>query len=372
MNGQLLTLFLCGDVMTGRGIDQILALPADPKLHEPYVNDARQYVELAEQKYGQIAKPVRNRYIWGFAIETLMEMNPAARIINLETSVTTSDRYWKGKDIHYRMSPGNLGCLAAAQIDCCTLANNHVLDWGYMGLTETLQSLKDVGLKPTGAGINEAEARAPAVLPTGTGHRLLVFGRATPGSGVPPAWAAAEGRAGVALLPGLTGKTFAEFAKTIDAARRNDSDLVIASIHWGGNWGYEIPFEQRQFAHRLIDEAGVDIVHGHSSHHVKGIEVYRGRLILYGCGDLITDYEGISGMETFRGDLGLLYFPQIDPASGSLKALSMQPTQMRQMQLRRPADEDIVWLRNTLNREGRQFGTRVHAADDGTFQLQWQ
>jgi len=47
----------------------------------------------------------------------------------------------------------------------------------------------------------------------------------------------------------------------------------------------------------------VDIVHGHSSHHVKGIEVHRGKLILYGCGDFIDDYEGIKGYEAFRDDL---------------------------------------------------------------------
>jgi poly-gamma-glutamate capsule biosynthesis protein CapA/YwtB (metallophosphatase superfamily) len=365
------TLFLCGDVMTGRGIDQILSDPADPELHEPYVKDARQYVALAEQEHGHIELPVEDQYLWGFGLEVLRKVDPAVRIINLETAVTTHDTYWKGKGIHYRMSPENIGCLTAARIDCCTLANNHVLDWHYRGLTETLNSLHRVGLKTAGAGSNEEEAAAPAVLTSAAGNRILVFGLATLDSGVSPAWAAAADRAGICFLPDLSDVSFDKTAKTIAAARRNDSDIIVVSIHWGGNWGYAISDDQRAFAHRLIDQAAVDIVHGHSSHHVKGIEVYHGRLILYGCGDLITDYEGISGNETFRGDLGLMYFPQIDPATGALRALRMQPTQMRRLQLCRPSEQDVAWLRNVLNREGRRFGTSVLLGQDGMLELKW-
>lgn len=364
------TLFLCGDVMTGRGVDQILSHPGDPALHESYVKDARRYVRLAEQKHGHVGLPVGNDYIWGFGVEALRKANPAARIINLETAVTTSNSYWKGKGIHYRMSPENLGCLTAAQVDCCTLANNHVLDWGYSGLNETLRSLRQVGLKTAGAGSNEDEARAPAVLSTHLGNRILVCSLATYDSGAPPDWAAAEDRPGIGFLPDLSDKAFARTAETVAGARRRDCDIVVVSIHWGGNWGFEIPNEHREFAHRLIEEAGVDVVHGHSSHHVKPIEVHRGRLILYGCGDLITDYEGIPGREQFRGDLGLMYFPQIEPDTGRLSALRMQPTRIRQMQLRRPPNEDVAWLGNVLNRQCRRFGTSVRLAEDGMLQLQ--
>ena len=57
---------------------------------------------------------------------------------------------------------------------------------------------------------------------------------------------------------------------------------VVVSIYWGPNWGYPIPKDQRRLAHALIEEAGISIVHGHSSHHAKAIEIYRERLILYG------------------------------------------------------------------------------------------
>ena len=70
-------------------------------------------------------------------------------------------------------------------------------------------------------------------------------------------------------------------------------------------------------------EAGIHVVHGHSSHHFKGIEVYRNRPILYGCGDFLNDYEGIGGHRRFRGELALMYFPILDPATGDLLSLDL-------------------------------------------------
>ncbi|UCH80070.1 MAG: CapA family protein, partial [Nitrospiraceae bacterium] len=75
------------------------------------------------------------------------------------------------------------------------------------------------------------------------------------------------------------------------------------------------PSDQKEFARKLIDKAGIDIIHGHSSHHVKGIEIYNEKLIIYGCGDFLNDYEGIRGYENFRDDLGLMYFVIVDPSS---------------------------------------------------------
>jgi hypothetical protein len=60
-----LRVFLCGDVMTGRGIDQALPHPVDPVLYEPYVRDAREYVDLAEKAHGAFQRPVTFDYIWG-------------------------------------------------------------------------------------------------------------------------------------------------------------------------------------------------------------------------------------------------------------------------------------------------------------------
>ena len=132
-------LFLCGDVMTGRGIDQVLPHPCDPALYEDYVESAMDYVQLAEAANGAIPRSVDPAYIWGVALDEFARMRPNARIINLETSITRSEDH-APKGINYRMSPANADCLRAAGIDCCVLANNHVLDWGRRGLLDTLET----------------------------------------------------------------------------------------------------------------------------------------------------------------------------------------------------------------------------------------
>ncbi|MBU1263749.1 MAG: CapA family protein, partial [Gammaproteobacteria bacterium] len=147
-----MTLFLCGDVMTGRGIDQVLPHPGDPVLHEGYATSALDYVALAERANGPIPRPAEFAYVWGDALAEWARVAPDLRIVNLETAVTRRDDWQRGKGIHYRMHPANVPCLTAAGIDCCVLANNHVLDWGYAGLAETLETLRRAGLQRAGAG----------------------------------------------------------------------------------------------------------------------------------------------------------------------------------------------------------------------------
>jgi poly-gamma-glutamate capsule biosynthesis protein CapA/YwtB (metallophosphatase superfamily) len=366
----LLTLFLCGDVMTGRGVDQVLPHAGNPILYEQYMKSATGYVELAEEANGSIPKPVEYSYIWGDALAELERMKPDVRIINLETAVTRSDAVEKNKSVNYRMHPDNIPCITAANVDCCALANNHVLDWGYSGLFETLKTLKMAGIKTAGSGWNIQEARAPAVMSiTGKG-RVLVFSFGSETSGIPLSWAASPDRPGVNMLLNFSEKTIRGIRDTIGQIKRGN-DIVVASIHWGGNWGYEVPRDQREFAHLLIDEAGADVVHGHSSHHVKGIEVYKEKLILYGCGDFLNDYEGISGHEAYRGNLVLMYFVSTDPSTGNLISLHMTPMQIKRLRLNRALDNDVLWLKNVLNREGKKFGTSVALDADNTLMLRW-
>jgi poly-gamma-glutamate synthesis protein (capsule biosynthesis protein) len=290
------TLFLCGDVMTGRGVDQILAHPGDPGIFESYAKDAGEYVALAEAANGPVPRRVHDAYIWGDAIAELAHVAPRARIANLETSITRSGSPSRGKGIHYRMHPDNVGCLASARIDVCALANNHVLDFGLTGLGETLDTLRHAGIKTTGAGATLDDAQAPAVVPLVAGSKLIVVSMADASSGVLSDWGARRAR------------------------------------------------------------AGVDLVHGHSSHHPRPIEVYRDRLILYGCGDFLNDYEGIGGHEQYRGDLALMFFPTL--VQGRLTRFAMTATQIQHFRANVAPDVGVRWLMETLNREGRQFGTR--------------
>ena len=293
---------------------------------------------------------------------------PDVRIINLETAITESDDYWKRKGINYRMHPENVLCLNAAKIDCCAIANNHVLDWGYAGLVETLATLEQVNMKSAGAGRNITDAQAPAVMEVYDKGRVLVFAYASPTSGVPRDWAATNSRPGVNFLADLSQQTVRQITAQVQKVKR-ERDIVVASIHWGDNWGYEIPDEQRDFSHQLIDEAGVDVIHGHSSHHPKGIEVYQDRPIVYGCGDFLNDYEGISGHEEYRDDLVLMYVVTMQPRSSKLVRFEMVPFQIKRFKLNYVSREDAQWFRDTMNRECARFGGHVELSETDRWTL---
>jgi poly-gamma-glutamate synthesis protein (capsule biosynthesis protein) len=362
-----ISMFLSGDVMTGRGIDQVLPHPVRPVLYEPYVQDAREYVQLAEAAHGPIARPVDFAYIWGDALEELERVGQDARIVNLETSVTSNEEPWLYKEIHYRMNPKNVASITAARIDCCCLANNHVLDWGYPGLIETLETLDAARVSHAGAGLNAAKAAAPAVLNAADKGRVLLFAFGSVTSGIPPEWCATEHRPGLNVLMNLSEDTARRIAAEIRSYKR-PGDVAVVSIHWGGNWGYGISAEQIDFAHRLIEE-GVDLIHGHSSHHVKAIEIYRERLILYGCGDFITDYEGIGGYEEFRGDLVLMYMVKMDAQHGRLLEVRLIPMQSRRFRLNRVSKTDAQWLCDLVNDLGTPFTTKAQLGDDNSIAL---
>jgi poly-gamma-glutamate synthesis protein (capsule biosynthesis protein) len=344
----MIRLCLAGDIMLGRGIDQILGRPCHPQLHEAYIQSALDYVDLAERESRVIPRGVSCRYVWGDAGAVLANMQPTATVANLETAIT-DDGEPQPKGINYRMSCSNAAGLRDLGAACFALANNHVLDWGAQGLNDTLRTLSGLSVPFAGAGPNLRAAAAPAVLPLPTGRRLLVFAMACRDSGVPAAWAAKAKKAGVHVLESLDASSIERVARLI-AAEKRPGDLAVVSIHWGDNWGYEAPPSHRGFARVLVSTAGADIVHGHSSHHPKAWEINNGKLILYGCGDLINDYEGISGYEAYRGTLSALYFADVDEVDGRLAVLTVVPFRIERFRLHRADESDARWLSDTLNR----------------------
>ncbi|MGN9779649.1 CapA family protein [Micromonospora sp. H33] len=347
-----LTLLLGGDVMTGRGVDAILGRPAPPDLREQAVRDAREYVALVEAANGPVPRPAPPQRLWGEALDLLDTVAPDVRIVNLETAVTGRGTHDPTKGIHYRMHPANVAALTAARLDVCVLGNNHCLDFGPVGLADTLDALAGAGVATAGAGPDATAAWRPAAVPLADG-RLLVWSVAAPSSGVPPHWAATGDRPGVAYLPEVSAASAEALAARI-TAEAGPGDRVVVSVHWGTNWGYDVPPEHVAFAHRLVD-AGVDMVHGHSSHHARPVEVYRDRLILYGCGDLVDDYEGIGGYEAYRPELRLLWLPTLDRETGRLRCLRAAPVRMRRLRLERAGPEDARWLADLLGGFGAPF-----------------
>ena len=326
------SLFLCGDVMTGRGIDQALPHPCGPRIFESYMKSAGGYIRIAEEANGPIPAPVEFSYIWGDALDELDRRQINHRIINLETAVTRSDDA-VAKGINYRMSPENFPCITAAGIDCCVLANNHVLDWGEAGLVETLETIEGAGIAVSGAGRDADAAVQPVTLSLRGGGRLLVFAAAHESSGVPRYWAAGRGRPGVHRLPDLSAGTARELAEGINGVRQSN-DRVVVSLHWGGNWGYHVPDEQRRFAHALIDSGAV-----------------------------------IGGHEVVRPDLVLMYLPELRKSDGALMRLTMVPFRIRNFRLNHASAEDAAWLAEVLDLQCRGFGAKVRLGQDETLML---
>lgn len=362
------TIALCGDVMSGRGVDQILPHPSAPRIHESYAASALDYVELAERASGPIPRKVEWDYLWGDALDALRAARPDAFVINLETAVTASEEF-EPKGINYRMHPNNMPCLTAAGVDCCALANNHVLDWGAAGLADTLQALGANAIRAAGAGVDAEKAAAPAIIECEGRGRILVFAFAAASAGAPGDWAAGEARAGVNYLADLSQKRVAAIEESVQRHKKT-GDIAIASIHWGSNWGYAISDGERRFGRLLIDQAGIDIVHGHSSHHAKALEIHNGRPILYGCGDFINDYEGISGHEAFRAELALLYLLRVN-ATGAARSIHLAPFRIRRFRLTRLSDSEYDWLHARLRREYRPFGADLDATAERRFRVRW-
>ncbi|KAG3088498.1 hypothetical protein PI124_g15323 [Phytophthora idaei] len=191
-----------------------------------------------------------------------------------------------------------------------------------------------------GTSILEAAKAARIELPSHKGRHVNCIAVSTVCSGTPPSWRATSTQSGMVVLPAIESSTAVQkgVEATASVLHANDlkwphrGDLLVLSIHWGPNWAYrehddtqEQTF-RREYAHRVIDELGVDLVYGHSSHHIRGMELYRGKLIVYGAGDLVNDYE-------VYNTLGALFF--VDVNGGTLSQLCLVPTFMNRLSLQR-------------------------------------
>jgi poly-gamma-glutamate synthesis protein (capsule biosynthesis protein) len=361
-----LRLALCGDVMLGRGIDQILPYPGNPAIYVSPggITDANVYVRAAEQRHGAIPASRAFDYVWGEALSVFAGFAPDLRLINLETAITTQGKPWPNKWIHYRMNPRNVAVLVHADVDFCALANNHVMDWGYVGLAETVNTLATAGIAHAGVGGKRASASSPAILPVPGKGRAIVVSFAMLSGHMPSPWAADAKKPGVNLIE--ASERGLDAVKQSVAGVKRPGDVLIASVHAGNNYGHEIEPGERELFRRLIDEAKFDLIQCHSSHHVKAIELHNGRPILYGTGDVINDYEGLPvtpERAAFLPSVGTIVFADFSPADRSCTGLFLCPTRLRRMRVERASADDAQSLAAILSRESAQFGTRIENRD---------
>jgi poly-gamma-glutamate capsule biosynthesis protein CapA/YwtB (metallophosphatase superfamily) len=257
-------------------------------------------------------------YPWG---DTLPILHRADwRLCNLECVISNRGTPWSAypKAFHFRSAAKNIAVLEAAQMNAVSLANNHVLDYGYDAMYEMLEILDRAGIVHSGAGLNYGQAsRLATVEVFGRKLGLLAF------TDNEPDWEATSDRPGVFYVP--TDLRDSRAAKLLDIIRESSGvvDLLIVSAHWGSNWGYRPPQEHVIFAQALID-AGADIIFGHSSHVFRGIEFYKGRPILYGAGNFVDDYA-VDKIE--RNDQSFIY--AIEMADRIPRGMRLYPTLIR-------------------------------------------
>jgi poly-gamma-glutamate capsule biosynthesis protein CapA/YwtB (metallophosphatase superfamily) len=229
---------------------------------------------------------------WGDTLSILRSAD--WRLCNLECVISDRGKPWSAypKAFHFRSDAKNIAVLATAGMNAVSLANNHVLDYGYDALVEMLEILDRAGIVHGGAGRNYDEAsRLATSEASGRKLGLLAF------TDNEPDWEATADRPGVFYVPTDLADWRAKKLLNMIRESRKVVDLLIVSAHWGSNWGYSPPHEHVIFAHALVD-AGADIIFGHSCHVFRGIEFYKGRPILYGAGDFVDDYPSTKSSAT--------------------------------------------------------------------------
>ncbi len=254
-------------------------------------------------------------YPWGDTLPIFREAD--WRACNLECVISNRGRPWgiTPKEFHFRSDARNVAVLRAAGIDAVSLANNHTLDYEYDAMFEMLAILDRAHIAHAGAGVNLAEASAPAISNVeGRSIGLIGF------TDNQPEWEARPDRAGTFYVPTRTDDKRAQLLFEAVRQTKQKVGLVIVSAHWGPNWGYEPPAEHVRFGHALID-AGADIIFGHSGHVFRGVEIYRQRPIIYCAGNFIDDYA-IDEIE--RNDRSCIFV--VDITGGSIRGMRLYPT----------------------------------------------
>lgn len=321
-------LALVGDVMLGRGVrDALTSRPPE--------------------------------MLWGDLLGELAWAD--ARIANLECAITSHRVRWTRtfKVFHFRADPGSgIRALQAAGFDVVALANNHSLDFEEEGLFETLERLDEAGIAHAGAGRDLAEARRPALVET-PGGTLGVLS-ATDNE---PAFAASPTRPGTWYLDVESPESIAELGRGIATARALGAEVVVVSMHWGPNMVERPPRHFRAFA-RAVLELGADVFHGHSAHLTQGIELWRGRPILYDTGDFLDDY---AVDPVLRNDWSFLFQLEISPAG--LERISLVPVKLSFARVQQATGGERVAMLARMRALCAERGTTLVQTDG---RLEWQ
>ncbi|KIW93775.1 uncharacterized protein Z519_05090 [Cladophialophora bantiana CBS 173.52] len=371
------TLLLLGDVMIGRLIDALLPTSiARQSSHSDPESAAWTVDKHILPRYPQL-KSYDYLSPWGNCTDLIRKSDLV--LANLETAVTTSEKKWPSKVFNYRTHPGNVQCLTDVGMGggmkrgCVSLANNHTLDWDIEGLQETVKTLDENGVEFAGAGRTKEEAGRPATLRLGgeDGWDIKCWSFADH----PSEWKAVD----TFNLIDYSGKGREMIKGQLLAEDHREGQrklgLKVVSMHWGPNYRWHPAREIVDLAHWMIDECGVDIIHGHSSHHVQGVEIYKGKLVVYGCGDFVDDY---AVDPKFRNDLSAAWRVSLGEKTEKegkseleVRRLEVFPNRIERFhaQLLQKDDPDHEWVEHIFRKLCHRFGTKVEKDLGGEGQI---
>lgn len=262
-------------------------------------------------------------------------------LINFENAATSSENAVKG-DVPLKCNPQYVPLAKANNLTVAALANNHVFDYGTQGMRDTLSNLKKANITAFGAGNSEAEAHKPVVEEI-NGRKITILNYmdsnnfAEYSQDVMPISKGSK--------PGYSAYSSADAQKQI--ADHNDSDFIIAYMHYGNEYSTSPNKDQINISHQLIDY-GADVVIGCHPHVPQGIEMYKGKPIFYSLGNFMFDLSTDETLSDYflkidlTGDQGECtvypirisgYLPQhMQPEEGKSLLRSLSP-QCKEMQI---------------------------------------
>lgn len=271
-----------------------------------------------------------------------------AFLVNLECALTSREQMFPGarKAFYFRADPAAVETLTSAGVDLVTLANNHALDAGYDGLTDTLSVLRNHGIRYVGAGERLDEASS-AVCWSVRGASLGIVAYCDHQRD----FAARVDRPGIRFAV-LRRSEDVEIISREVASLRENADYGLVALHWQPNWVADVAPWTRRLARDIVD-AGAHVVWGHSPHHFQGVEWMGAAVVLYSTGDLVDDYAVVP---RFRNDRQLLFDVTLGRGVESVRAL---PLALDVGRTRPAGGEDRAWIVRRFTKMCRRLGSRV-------------
>ena len=205
-------------------------------------------------------------------------------IINFENAATHSENAVKG-DVPLKCDPKYVPLAKANNRTIATLANNHVCDYGFTGMRDTIKYLKDAGITPMGAGENASDAHK-SVTQNINNRDITVLNYMDSNNFAEYDYQSLPYANDSS--PGYSAYNSEDAKKQISEARGNGSDFIMVSMHFGNEYSMSPNTDQEKIAHELIDY-GADIVVGAHPHVPQGVEMYKGKPICYSLGNFMFD-----------------------------------------------------------------------------------